>query len=249
MSYVRYPKYRAKNPAKCWKHGGQVQAYERSRAQRVLEQKREEKKKEDIYRFKIINDLENNLKPKTLPTGETIVSVYRSGVPSPPKERGVEKNSYLSGDLQKPAGRCGRTEGVFASPTLGAVGRWVRGNAFSRIKDLRVRELRVDYDKTFVYPVRLWEKYSSNEFMFGAEHPTTVDSIKKYWSAGIPLREYVEKVKQNPDQYDPINWELLIKEEEIKTVKPVSASRVSGYYYSEGYEKEFANLLKAPVSV
>lgn len=57
-------------------------------------------------------------------TGKKTVSVFRSGIPEPPVERGVEKDYYLAADNRKPENRQGRYDAVFASPTLTGVTSW-----------------------------------------------------------------------------------------------------------------------------
>lgn len=232
-------KCNAKNPQTCRFHGKKVIEQEILIRRYVNEQKRLQKETAEAaeLQIKINVDLEKNLKLRTLKDGTVVCSVYRSGVPSPPASRKVEASSYLETDKYVPAGRQGRTTAVFASPTLGGAGRWVQGNLFIRSKDLKVRELTIDIDNVYVYSVEAWERSSSR-----MDRDTTVHG--KYWGTGITMREWLEKVKQEPLKYDPREWELLIPESEIKSVKPVSGQRTAAYNYSK-YESDRKEILQA----
>jgi hypothetical protein len=183
-------------------------------------------------------DFAASWKMKEEKDGTTTASVYRSGIPSAPKERKVEAGHYLRADALCPEGRQGRTDGVFASPTLGGVCRWVKGNYSTNIPDVRVRELRVDIDNTYVYSVRAWERASGWD---------TEEEYKKFWDTGITLRDYMKQAKTDPRTYDPQEWELLIKEENIRSVKPVGAERAASFEYSSGDHSEITKMLKSPV--
>lgn len=239
-------KCNAKDPATCKFHGKRHIAYQEAQKQleRRLASERREREKTERLKLSIGFDIDQNLKPKVLPTGETIVSIYRSGDPTPPTERGVEADSYLKADSYAPEGRQGRTTAVFASPTLGGAARWVKGRHFTKEDDVKVRELRVDYDKTYVYYIPTWERFSSIEGM-GYGPDKVKEAGEKYWNTGMTLREWVNTYKDDPQHYDPREWEILIPREEIQAVKPVSTKRTTTFTYGSDYDKkEIAEILK-----
>lgn len=208
-----------KNPALCRLHGKQYTA-----ARNLLQQVREQEKRNALNAI-AAPDFDSSWKIKKEADGTSTVSVYRSGVPHPPAQRGVEAQSYLDADKYKPEGRPSRTAAVFASPTLGGVCRWVKGNWDTNIADVKVRELRVDIDKTYVYNIAAWEKASGWE---------TKEYYEDFWDTGITLREYMQKAKQDPEKYKPTEWELMLDESQIRSVKPVGAVRASqNTYYND----------------
>lgn len=215
-------------PATCRIHGAAARAEnafrEELRAQEHLVKVKAEAEPDFAASWKI----------KTEKDGTVTASVYRSGVPTPPAERGIENTSYTAADAHLPEGRQGRTTGVFAAPTIGGVARWVRGNYYTNLPDVKVRELRVDIDQTYVYSVEAWERASSRE---------TDEQYQAYWKTGMTLRVYMEAVRKNPVDFHPREWELLIPAEGIKSVKPVSAARAATTLYSEDEAYEIRGIL------
>ena len=140
------------------------------------------------------------------------VKVYRSGIVSTPASRGVETESYVEADAVRPAGRQGRTDGIFAAPTLSGVTRWAYSNASnSRHEDPFVREIAVNPDSVYVYSIEMWENCS----WAGVPY-------EEYWKTGVTLTEWLN----NQDQYDATNWELLLSPEDVVSVKNVSDKRL-----------------------
>jgi hypothetical protein len=158
-------------------------------------------------------------------------AVYRSGIVTSPTERGVEGNSYREADAVRPVGRQGRGSGIFASPNIHGVLRWVRANSMStHILDPFVRELSVDPEAVFVYCIRTWERCSSKE-----------SGYEKYWETGITLSEWLK----NSENYDPKEWELLLSPKDIISQKPVSDKRlVTVAETAEDIYSDLARLLK-----
>jgi hypothetical protein len=114
----------------------------------------------------------------------------------------------------KPAGRQGRTDGIFASPNLEGVARWAYSkSSIGNFADPFIRELTVDPDKAYVYKISAWEK---------ASWKWTPGSYEAYWATGITLTEWL----QNQDSYDPTEWELLLGADDVLSVKPVSDKRL-----------------------
>lgn len=215
-------------PATCRIHGKAARAEnafrEQLRAQEKLMKVKAEAEPDFAASWKI----------KTEKDGTVTASVYRSGVPTPPAERGVENKCYTDADACIPAGRQGRTTAVFAAPTIGGVARWVRGNYMTNIADVKVRELRVDIDQTYVYSVNAWERASSRE---------TTEQYEEYWRTGMTLRAYMEAARKDPVSFHPRKWELLIPVEGIKAVKPVSATRAAATLYSSDDPAEIRGIL------
>lgn len=184
-----------------------------------LRKELEERQAEHKFR---VDDMKKHMKLTIDPkTGEKTVSVFRAGVPTTPEKRGVEAGAYETTDGYAPEGRQGRNTAVFASPTMNGVTAWVRGVS-NVVKDWGVRELRVNPDKVYVYSVRAWEACSVNE--------VSQSEAENYWRTGITLSDWMKKLNQDPD-LDPSQWELLLNEKDIKTVKPVGADRVSRSAY------------------
>lgn len=230
-------KCRKKDPASCRLHG----RVEKERQQLMIAVRREareerERKIRADFQEKALRDFQNSWKLRTEPNGTTSVSVYRSGIPSAPAERGVEKPYYQRCDEQITDERQGRMNGVFCSPTLGGVSRWVRGNDLTGKADIDVREIRVDIDSTYIYLVHDWERASAID---------TPEMYKKYWNNGVTMREYMEAAKREPQKYDPREFELLVPEHTIISVKPVSMKRAfSNAYDFENNESDYKRIVK-----
>lgn len=151
--------------------------------------------------------------------------VYRSGTVEAPITRGVEADSYTIADAVRPAGRQGRMNGIFASPNLDGVARWTRANSgIARCADPFVREITVDADNVYVYSVIAWEKASWSNGGYEA-----------YWESGITLTEWLNTAEDR----DPTEWELLLGDDDLQSVRPVSDKRLlkacenSYYFHSE----------------
>lgn len=203
-----------------------------SEEQRLLNEIKAEREKAEAEKLRekhevMLADMDKNMK-KTVDykTFNVSVSIYRSGPPNAPAERGVEKESYAYADKFAPEGRQGRMNGVFASPTLLGVTRWFRGNEGVNSPDYQVRELRVDPDTTYVYSVQEWEKASSAMDVYA--HPDHAEkreaAMKKYWRSGVTLTQWYKDAGHG--YMDPGEWELLLNADDIKTVKPVSGKRL-----------------------
>jgi len=189
------------------------------------EWQKKERLEREAFAVQAREDFLASWKPRVEKDGSTTISVYRSGNPAPPVERGVEKASYQDVDNQKPEGRQGRMDAVFAAPSLGGVCRWVEGNN-GLIPDVKVREIRIDVDKTYIYSVQAWERASSSWDYERSQSGS-------YWDSGLTVREYMEKAQADPVSYDPREWELLIPVKGMRSVKRVGATTVSAQAYSE----------------
>jgi len=236
---------RAKDPSTCPFHGRRIK--QALNAERDLKYKLFQLDKalnEAEHRKFILEDYHKNLNRKVKPNGQTIVSVYRSGIPEAPINRGVEKESYRRADTYKPAERQGRMDGIFASPTLHGVTKWVRGNYFSKIPDVNVREIRVNPDTTYVYHIPTWER-TSGKIEYDAElNLSQKEAIENYWNTGVTLTEWNTRFLNDPT-IDPGDWELLLNPKDIELVKPVSAKRASEATSLKDYQqKEVLKMLQ-----
>lgn len=229
-------KCRKQNPTTCRLHGrGASERYELLLSVRTEIRQKREREMQAAFNLQAKQDFQNSWKLRKEPNGATSISVYRSGVPSAPAQRGVEKPYYERCDSYLPDSRQGRMTGVFCAPTLGGAARWVRGNSLARIEDFEVREIRIDIDKTYIYLVHDWERASSID---------TPEMYQKYWNNGITMRQYMELSQKEPHKYDPREYELLVPQEDIISVKPVSANRVIQNAYDSTVE-DLTNIFKA----
>jgi hypothetical protein len=228
-------KCKKKNPTSCRLHG--KAARERQELLHAVRVEQREKREQEIkaaFNEKAQEDFKSSWKIRTESDGTTSVTVYRSGVPNAPLERGVEKPYYERCDSYLPDSRQGRMTGVFCAPTLGGAARWVRGNNLAKIEDIEVREIRIDIDNTYVYLVHDWERASSID---------TPDMYQKYWNNGMTMRQYMEVSQKEPHKYDPREYELLVPAEEIISVKSVSSNRVVQSAYDS--HDDLTNIFKA----
>ena len=209
------------NPADCRLHRGRffaaraklnkAYALEAERIQQLRNQER----------MKQVNaDLDANLKPRTDRSGRTTVSVFRAGpVVETPKRQGEYVSFYEQADEMAPAGRHGRMQAVFASPTVGGVNRWVEGVASVR-QDPKVHELRIDPDKTYLYSVEAWERAS-----WTLDASQTPRLMGEYWASGMTMSQWIQRVRAG-EVLDPEQYELLLPFEDVLSAKPVSDERV-----------------------
>lgn len=158
-------------------------------------------------------------------------TVYRSGSVTTPARRGCELESYEAADAVKPLNRQGRVTGIFASPTIEGVLRWVRANSMMpTIVDPFARAINVNPNTVYVYHVRTWERCSSRN-----------NNYEEYWATGMTLAEWLE----NSESYDAKEWELLLSPEDILSSKSVSDKRMIVVAENEGgLYSDLAKLLK-----
>lgn len=233
MTTTTAVKCRAKNPATCPFHGRKINRLEREalNLQRRLRELDAQNKQKQLHEFRVA-DLDRNLN-MVVKNGITTVSVYRSGVVEPPKERGVEKEVYQLADAVKPQGQQGRTTGIFAAPSLNAATRWVRGNFFTNVPDVKVRELRVNPDKVYVYYIPFWER-ASNALDY--RDSNGVEAAQRFWDSGIKLTDWINKFRNDPTM-EPDEWELILSPDDISQVKPVSSTRALASVPDDAYSK------------
>jgi hypothetical protein len=137
------------------------------------------------------------------------VKVYRSGIVEAPAMRGGEARSFAEADALRPADRQGRTDGIFASPSLKGVARWAHLNSgIVSYEDPFVREITVDPDTVFVYSVSAWERIRWN-----------LGTYERYWATGHTLTEYLDT--KDWKWRNDSEWELLLSADDIRSVREV----------------------------
>lgn len=212
--------------------GGRRCKHEYSKAlntinQRILRTKKKLEATEDEAEFDRLaerlekdEELKKSLRTKVLPlpADQKRVTVYRSGIPQPPTERGVEADSFAKADALRPEGRVGRGQALFAAPTLYGAGRWVRGNSRIRGTDITVHQFEVDPDEAWVYRVEAWEQAS---WGYSRTEEEAENKYRSYWDSGMTLRQWYERGINDGDK-----WELLLDAKQIENVQPVHPQRV-----------------------
>lgn len=237
----------AADPRTCRYHGQAAQA-KWDFFQDVKSQ--QEEAEADQFHQHVLNDIATSLNLKQQKDGSWTATVYRAGEPTPPTERGVEKAVYAHADRYAPPGRQGRTSGVFASPTLGGVARWVKGisDVYPRV-DVRVRKIVINPDTTYIYPVNAWERVS---WFSGEWSERNTEEARNYWASGVTLTEWVNRVKAG-EKLNPADWEMLlppdVAEDDLNAkqgVKIVPPKTVADQAYQRYLEpKEVYETLKA----
>lgn len=139
-----------------------------------------------------------------------LTKVYRSGIVEAPKSRRLEAEIFARSDEARPADRQGRTDAIFASPSLKGVARWVHASFSQWTQDPFVREITVESDSVYVYSVPAWEKVC----WYNASH-------ESYWKTGITLTEYLELCRMM-DYFNPAEWEILLSPADVLSVRDVT---------------------------
>lgn len=148
------------------------------------------------------------------------VKVFRSGVVAAPASRGVEAPSFAATDALRPEGHPTRSAGIFASPKIEGVIRWVRGNSwYPSGTDINVREISVNADTARVYLVRDWERAS------GA-HESGASMFTKY--ADVYFKNSMTLTEWLAGDYDAAEWEVIFHAEDVLSTRNVSVNRLMG---------------------
>jgi hypothetical protein len=152
----------------------------------------------------------------------TTAKVYRNGAVEVGKHSPSIVESWFGYDSFKPAGRSGRLESIYASPTLPGLIRWVRGNHLTSAKnpdvDLTNNEITVvNPEDIYVYSIELYDRFFSYDGV-------SEEDAKAYWDSGIPLSDW-EKVSTEQN-LRASEWEVLIPAEKVKTVRKISDARI-----------------------
>lgn len=214
-----------------------LDSWQQDRRERYLKRLYDTPSKEEEDRMR----KEKPLAP--LPPSKKKISIFRSGVVAAPEQRGVEKDTYLESDEYKPEGRTGRTEGIFCSPTLSGVTRWVRGNHMMNSPDYDVREITVDPDKVYVYSIERWETasaFADPSSMLGSSALLSKQEIHNaYWDSGMTLRQWYDRGINDGE-----DWEILLSPEDLQGVKNVSPQRVANSLDDEYYRNDVLSILK-----
>lgn len=139
-----------------------------------------------------------------------LTKVYRSGIVKAPLVRGPEAEIFILSDKARPNDRQGRTDAIFASPSLKGVARWVHVNSDGNSTDPFVREITVESDSVYVYNIPAWEKICWD----GADY-------ESYWNTGITLTEYLT-FSEHLNLFNPQEWEILLGASDILSVNLVA---------------------------
>lgn len=130
--------------------------------------------------------------------------------------------SWLQYDAHKPAGRAGRLDSIYASPSMAGVVRWVRSNHLFMSKkgevDLNTYELSItDAENIYVYSIELYDRFFSYDGI-------SEEKAKAYWESGIRLSEWNAVALERG--LDASNWEVLIPKDKVKSSKKVSDNMI-----------------------
>lgn len=125
-------------------------------------------------------------------------------------------------DAFVPAGRTGRLNSIYASPSLAGLTRWIRGNHLIGLNsphvNLKSSQVTVENaDEVYVYSIALHDKF----FSFNGVTP---EQAKAYWDSGIRLSDW-EKVSEEMG-LDASEWEVLVPADSIGSIKAISDNRI-----------------------
>ena len=177
--------------------------------------------------------------------GMNKVKVYRSGPVAVPAERGVEAEVFMQSDLLKGDKPQGRTTALYATPTLEAVVRWVKGNFMSNNADAKVHELTVDADEVYVYRVSAWERASWSTYGIGSDKWNALN--RAYWESGETLTAHLERYANGyADWRERDDFEVLISESAVLSYRGVSDKRLLASIAEDEQEvRDVKNILRS----
>lgn len=92
-------------------------------------------------------------------------------------------------DKNKPDGRIGCSNGLFASPDLKSHSRWIKG-IFGNYGNDDSYEMTVNAHDVYVYSVEKYEHASLDESSYGKDHEKFKNSAKEFWDSGMTLTEF-----------------------------------------------------------
>lgn len=167
----------------------------------------------------------------------TTIKVYRNGSLAAPQHSAEVIGAWGRYDAVRPAGRTGRLDSLYASPSLLGNVRWIKGNhsvsSRAREADLSNNEITVlNPESVFVYSINTYEKGSWGNRATEAE----------YWATGIPLTDW-ERVAAERN-LNPSDWEVLLPVASIKSARPVSDKRVIELAKDAFEREELVHLFK-----
>lgn len=134
----------------------------------------------------------------------------------------VAQQLFAAADALRPAGRPGRLDGLFASPTLAGMARWAKANRICRLPDAPHR-LTVD-GEVWLYRVSAWDRVgvsgSLNED--GRLTPRGLAAVEDYWLTGMRLEAWQAAHEADPRAYCGREWEALVAPEQIRSSRPIA---------------------------
>lgn len=165
------------------------------------------------------------------------VKVFRSGVVAPPAERGCEAEVYAAIDALRPFGHPTRTNGIFASPRIEGVLRWVRGNDLSGFDDVAVREISLDADMTMVYRVSDYER-ASGAFERKDNPDLFTEAAANYFGHSMSLTQWLASDE------DADKWEVIFHADAVLGSRNVSVERLMGAAPSESWARDIQHIYR-----
>lgn len=139
-------------------------------------------------------------------------------------------------DEVKPEGRTGRLEGLYASPSLKGLVRWVKGMHLVAARDedanLESSEITVANSETvFLYHVPTYDAVLGGR-------KTAAD----YWNTGIALSDW-DTVSADRS-LDADAWEILLPVETIKSAHKISNARILNQTADESAKLELSRMIQ-----
>jgi len=165
------------------------------------------------------------------------LTLYRSGRLTPAGDYTTTNPRFLQADAVRPAGRAGRTTGLFCAPSLEEMASWHLANLQMRRAGYvaEAREIRYCGPMPYAYPVAAWDAAS---FTNSGEQ-----ELHDYWNSGRPAAE----VLADPAAFIASNrrwhWERRI-EILIDPAYIVSSRRVSDKRLVMAAEESVADRLE-----
>lgn len=171
--------------------------------------------------------------------------VYRNGPVKVGEHSGDLRKLWSIYDSVKPAGRAGRLDGIYASPTLTGMARWTHTNHVNGIvtsaMDMANYAITVrNPERIFLYDVNEYDNtaflltlYTENEA--STWNTENQELAKEYWDSGISLLEWEKKAKE--EFLDPFEWEALVPADCIVSYSAVPDEEVIEATPLEAQEK------------
>lgn len=140
--------------------------------------------------------------------------VYRAGLLEKPEEYGRSQEKFAAVDALRPPGRPGRLEGIFCTPDLEGLVRWVLANARVQLPN-SPSQLRVRPEGLWVYSVRAWDRVAG---------PVSREEERRaYWESGVPLVEW--EAHASSQGLSGFDYEVLVPLSSICSQRAVSEKR------------------------
>jgi hypothetical protein len=151
-------------------------------------------------------------------------TVFRSGRLTAAGDYAQTCPLAVRADTFAPAGRVGRCDALFCSPTLTEMASWHSANlGLARCGYVaEARELRYEGPEPYAYPVRAWNHASWSD--------RGDAGLLDFWSAGRPLREALADpaalLDRVPGDEREKRIEILIDPAYVRSARPVGVKRL-----------------------